>query len=156
MELIILDEFSPWMIYTMAATLCCGVVASMVVIVRSQRSVARRRIAPVWTASAGGLPVIFAIAGSVALWFLATSMFYRFHAVSIGADLIDLVFFWPRPALTIKRSELVGVTLVASYRSCGYLELTTREEVFRSVSFRDCKLAEKINAELSKGFSFRQ
>jgi hypothetical protein len=86
----------------------------------------------------------FVIAGAVAIWFLGSSMYLRFHAVGIGPREIELIFFWPRPPVSLGADDLVDVKLLRAYRTCGHLEIATRQEIFRSVNFKRCEGAEEI------------
>jgi hypothetical protein len=76
-------------------------------------------------------------------------MFTYFHAMSINSDHIELVYFWPRPAALLQRTDLLNVRLVHGRRYCGHMEVSTKEVVYRSVDFRTCGLAEQILAKLS-------
>jgi hypothetical protein len=86
----------------------------------------------------------FVIAGALAVWFLGSSMYLRFHAVGIGPREIELIFFWPRPAVSLGADDLVDVKLLRASRTCGHLEIATRQEIFRSVNFKKCEGAEEI------------
>jgi len=91
----------------------------------------------------------FVIAGALAVWFLGSSMYLRFHAIGIGPREIELIFFWPRPPVSIGADDLVDVKLLRTYRTCGHMEITTRQELFRSVNFKKCEEAEEALKEIS-------
>jgi len=93
---------------------------------------------------------IFAVASAAALWFMATSMFWRFHAVSFDPLYVKLYYLWPQPAAVIPRTEIVDVTLSRGSRTCGHLEVATRQERYSSVNFKRCKEAETILKELAQ------
>lgn len=76
-------------------------------------------------------------------------MFDRFHAMAIEADRIELVYFWPRPPEIIRRADLVEVKVIPAYRTCGHLLVATREDVFHSVNFKRCEVADEIQERLS-------
>ena len=80
-------------------------------------------------------------------------MFFRFHAVAVGSDRVELIYFWPRSRTTIKMMDLEGVKFIPSYRRGGYIEFATRESVFRSVSFRQTKVALEIQETLTERLS---
>ncbi|HEY2987751.1 MAG TPA: hypothetical protein VGL11_08495 [Candidatus Binatia bacterium] len=148
MEIKILDEFSPWMIYFLALVISCGFFVSAVVFVRSCRAGAHRRTSSKLPRFSGA-SLFFAIVAVFALWFLGVSMFDRFHAIAIAPDRIELVYMWPRPWRAIQRSDLVDVRGVGAYRTCGYMEIETREGIFKSVNFKKCEVAEEILGRLS-------
>lgn len=76
-------------------------------------------------------------------------MYLRFHAIGIGPREIELIFFWPRPPVSIGADDLVDVKLLRTYRTCGHIEITTRQELFRSVNFKKCEEAEEVLKEIS-------
>ena len=148
MEMTILDDFPAWSIYIIALVIGAGFLISLVVLIRSvpaanHDSNARRR-SPRFSRPS----LFFLIAAAVALWFLGASMFERFHAMAIGAEQIELVYFWPRTQQIIQRSDLVEVKVDHAYRTCAVLVLT-RNEVFRSVNFKKCAVAQEILDKLS-------
>ena len=59
-------------------------------------------------------------------------MFFRFHAVAVGSDRVELIYFWPRSRTTIKMMDLEGVKFIPSYRRGGYIDLP-RERAFFAV-----------------------
>ena len=80
-----LDDFPFWTTYLLAIMVVGGFLSALTLLIRllrpSQRNVrttrdlARRR-RQAW---------FFVIAGALALWFLGSSMYFRFHAVAIAA-----------------------------------------------------------------------
>ena len=127
MELKILDEAPPWTTYILAL-LVVGVciVGTAVSFIWLQRQshhpkTLRAMIKSTW-------PCLFpAVIGALALWFFITSMFFRFHAVAVGSDRVELIYLWPRSRSTIKMMDLERVKFIPSYRRGGYMEFATRE-----------------------------
>ena len=156
MEMKILDEFPPWSIYIMALFIACGFLTSVVILIRSCYGAAydqrASRKAPRFSRPA----LIFSIAGALALWFFITSMFFRFHAIAIGPHRVELVYFWPRPRVTIGMRDLDEVKIVPGGRTCGYMEIATQDQVFDSVSFKHCKVAQEIRVVLAERAGLRQ
>ena len=95
----------------------------------------------------------FVIAGALAVWFLGSSMYLRFHAIGIGPREIELIFFWPRPPVSIGADDLVDVKLLRTYRTCGHMEVTTRQELFRSVNFKNAKALKRLSKRFHHGFT---
>ena len=149
MELKTLDDFPPWSIYPLEILVMAGCVISLMALVRSLRPRAHPQSARRKSARFSGTALIFLIACGLALWFLSTSMFDRFHAMAIEADRIELLYFWPRPPEIIRRADLVEVKIISAYRTCGHMVVATREEIFRSVNFKKCTVAEEILAKVS-------
>ena len=87
---------------------------------------------------------------ALALWFFITSMFFRFHAVSVGSDRVELIYFWPRSRIIIQMTDLEGVKFIPALRRGGYMEFATRENVFRSVSFRQTNVALEVQKTLTE------
>jgi len=148
MEITVLDDFPAWSIYIIALVIAAGFLIALGVLIRSFRGDRRTLTAP------RGLPrfsrpaLFFLVAIALALWFMNTSMFDRFHALAIAADRIELVYFWPRPQQVIQRSDLIEVKIDRAYRTCAVLVLT-RNRVFRSVNFKKCPVAHEIVEKLS-------
>jgi len=149
MELKSLDDFPPWSIYPLMILVMVGCVVSLVILVRSLRPEAHKQRAGRKSARFSSTSLFFLSASSLALWFLSTSMFDRFHAMAIEADRIELVYFWPRPPEIIRRADLVEVKVIPAYRTCGHLLVATREDVFHSVNFKRCEVADEIQERLS-------
>ncbi len=155
MELKILDEAPPWTTYILALVVVdvciVGTAVSFIWLQRQSHhpKTLRAMIKSTW-------PCLFpAVIGALALWFFITSMFFRFHAVAVGSDRVELIYFWPRPRTTIKMIDLEGVKFIPSYRRGGYMEFATRESVFRSISFRQTKVAREIQDTLTERISAR-
>ena len=156
MKLKILDEAPPWTTYLLALVVVgVCVVGTAVSFIWLQRQshhpkTLRATIKSTW-------PCLFPAAiGALALWFFITSMFFRFHAVALGPDGVELIYFWPQPRITIQMTDLEGVKFIPSLRMGGYMELATRENVFRSVSFRQTKVALEIQDILTERLSARR
>jgi hypothetical protein len=148
MEMTILDDFPAWSIYIIALIIAAGFLISLAVLIRSLRAANHmpnaRRSSPRFSRSS----LVFLMAATVALWFLGSSMFERFHAMAIGADQIELVYFWPRTEPIIQRSDLVEVKVDRAYRTCAVL-VFTRNKIFRSVYSKKCTVAQGIVDRLS-------
>ena len=156
MELKILDEAAPWTTYILALVVVAGCIfGTAISFIWLQRlshhpKTLRAMIKSTW-------PCLFpAVIGTLALWFFITSMFFRFHAVALGPDRVELIYFWPQPRITIQITDLEGVKFIPSLRMGGYIELVTRENVFRSVSFRQTKVAHEIQDILTERLSTRR
>lgn len=141
MKFVVLDEFPLWSTYLLALLVLGGFLFAVALLICpllvSRRSRSGRRS---W---------FFVMAGALAVWFLGSSMYLRFHAIGIGPQEIELVFFWPRPPVSIGADELVEVKLLRAYRTCGHMEITTRQELFRSINFKKCEGAEEVLKEVS-------
>jgi hypothetical protein len=144
-----LDDFPFWTTYVLAVVVAVGFLWALMLLIRS-------RLASQFPARAAGDRVrsgrqsfFFVVAGALALWFLGSSMYLRFHAVAIGPEGIELFFFWPRPPLVLATDDLVEMKLVPAHRSCGHMEVTTAQEHFLSVNFKACKPAEELLKEVS-------
>jgi hypothetical protein len=154
METTVLDDFPAWSIYIIAFVIVAGFLISLAVLIRSLRATNHRPNAP------RGLPrfsrpsFFFLIGAALALWFMGTSMFDRFHAMAIASDRIELVYFWPRPQQVIQRSDLIEVKIDRAYRTCAVLVLT-RNKLFRSVNSKKCTVAQEILEKLSQHASIK-
>lgn len=145
MKLLVLDDFPLWTTYVLGFVVLCGFLFALTMLLRSlwiAKSHAR-------AARPGRQAWFFVIAGALAVWFLGSSMYLRFHAIGIGPREIELIFFWPRPPVSIGADDLVDVKLLRTYRTCGHMEVTTRQELFRSVNFKKCEGAEEALKEIS-------
>ena len=149
MKLIVLDDFPLWSTYLLATVVLCGFLFALAMLIRSLSSATadsgrsqfpRGRRRHLW---------FFVIAGALAVWFLASSMYLQFHAVRLGSHELQLIFFWPRPPVNLDTQDVVDIKLVRAYRTCGHLEVARQQEVFRSVNFRKCQAAEEIMKTLS-------
>lgn len=88
MKLLVLDDFPLWTTYVLGFVLCGFLFALMMV------------LRPLWVSKSharaarpGRQAWFFVIAGALAVWFLGSSMYLRFHAVGIGPQEIELIFF---------------------------------------------------------------
>ena len=145
MKFLVLDDFPLWTTYVLGFVVLCGFLFALTMLLRSLwfiKSGAR-------VARPGRQAWFFVIAGALAVWFLGSSMYLRFHAVGIGPREIELIFFWPRPPVSLGADDLVDVKLLRAYRSCGHMEITTRQELFRSVNFQKCQGAEEVLKEIA-------
>jgi hypothetical protein len=136
MKFVVLDDFPLWSTYLLALVVLGGFLFAVAMLIRPLLVSNRFR--------SGRQSWFFVIAGALAVWFLGSSMYLRFHAVGIGPREIELIFFWPRPAVSLGADDLVDVKLLRASRTCGHLEIATRQEIFRSVNFKKCEGAEEI------------
>jgi hypothetical protein len=155
MELKILDEMPPWTTYLLAVIVVgVCIAATAVCFIWLQRlshhpKTLRARIKNTW-------PCLFpAVIGALALWFFITSMFFRFHAVALGSDRVELIYLWPQPPTIIQMTELEEVKFIPAFLRGGYMEFATRENAFRSVSFRQTKVALEVEKTLTARLSAR-
>jgi hypothetical protein len=136
MKFVVLDDFPLWSTYLLALVVLGGFLFAVAMLIRPLLVSNRFR--------SGRQSWFFVIAGALAVWFLGSSMYLRFHAVGIGPREIELIFFWLRPAVSLGADDLVDVKLLRASRTCGHLEIATRQEIFRSVNFKKCEGAEEI------------
>lgn len=141
MKFVVLDDFPLWTTYLLALLVLGGFLLAVAMLIRPLLVPRRSR--------SGRQAWFFVIAGALAVWFLGSSMYLRFHAVGIGPREIELMFFWPRPPLSLGADDLVDVKLLRAYRSCGHLEIAIRQEIFRSVNFKKCEGAEEVLKNIS-------
>ena len=150
MELKILDEMPPWTTYILALVVVgVCIVATAVSFIWLQRQAHHPKALRAMIKSTS--PCLFpAFVGALAFWFFITSMFFRFHAVAVGSDRVELIYFWPRPRITIQMTDLEEVKFIPALRRGGYMEFATREDVFRSVSFRQTNVALEVQKTLTE------
>ena len=148
MKFIVLDDFPFWTTYLLAVLVLCAFVFALTILVRSfllssgtsrVRLSRPRRIARPW---------FFVIAGAAAVWFLGSSMYLRFHAVSIDPERIELIYFWPRPPVVLNVNDLRSVKLARAHRTCGHMEVATEHELLLSVNFKKCERANEVLAQI--------
>ena len=144
MKLIVLDDFPLWTTYLLGLVVLCGFLFALTMLMRSLLAVGNDSRGSQFRGRRRRQPWFFVIVGALAVWFLGSSMYLRFHAVRLGAHKIQLIFFWPRTPINLEAEDVVGTKLIRAYRNCGHLEIATRQELFRSVSFRKCQAAEEI------------
>jgi hypothetical protein len=147
---IVLDDFAPWAIYVPALFVLLVFLLAITILIHGLRREGERAGDRHGKSRSIRLQWIFAVASAVALWFMATSMFWRFHAVSVDPLYVKLEYLWPQPAAVIPRTEIVDVTLSRGARTCGHLEVATRQKRYSSVNFKRCKEAETILKELAQ------
>lgn len=140
MRLIVLDDFPVWTTYLLGVVVLCGFLFALAMLIRSWR-VTKPDARGSWV---GRQLWFLTIAGALAVWFLGSSMYFRFHAVEIDSEHVDLLYFWPRPAVILGSGDLVEVKLMPAHRTCGHLVVATQQEIFRSVNFRKCDNAEQV------------
>jgi hypothetical protein len=147
-KLVILDDFPFWTTYLLGILVAAGFLAALMLLIRSRLS--RQRAGRAMSrdrARADRQLGFFVILGAAALWFLGSSMYLRFHAVVVESNGIQLVYFWPRPAVAVANHELLEIKLVRALRPCGHMEVTTARDRFLSVNFKNCKPAEELLRE---------
>jgi hypothetical protein len=148
MEMTVLDDFPAWSIYIIALVIAGGFLISLAVLIRSLRAANHIPNASRGSPRFSRPALFFLIGAALALWFMGTSMFDRFHAMAIASDRIELVYFWPRPQQVIQRSDLIEVKIDRAYRTCAVLVLA-RNKLFRSVKSKKCTVAQEILEKLS-------
>ncbi|HEX9264982.1 MAG TPA: hypothetical protein VF977_11470 [Candidatus Binatia bacterium] len=149
MKFIVLDDFPLWTTYLLGLLVLCGFLFAVTMLLRSLLIPSSNSPGSRTRGRRGRQPWVFVIAGALAVWFLGSSMYLRFHAVGIGPGEIELIFFWPRPPVSLGADALVDVKLLRAYRTCGHLEIATRQEIFRSVNFKKCEGAEEVLKNIS-------
>ena len=149
MKFIVLDDFPLWTTYLLGLLVLCGFLFAVTMLLRSLLVPSSNSPGSRTRGRRGRQPWVFVIAGALAVWFLGSSMYLRFHAVGIGPGEIELIFFWPRPPVSLGADALVDVKLLRAYRTCGHLEIATRQEIFRSVNFKKCEGAEEVLKNIS-------
>jgi len=147
---IVLDDFAPWAIYIPALFVLLVFLVAITLLLRALRRAPEPAGDRRGKSRSTRMPWIFAVASAAVLWFVATSMFWRFHAVSFDPLYVKLYYLWPQPAAVIPRTEIVDVTLRRGARTCGHLEVVTRQEIYSSVNFKRCRDAETILKELAQ------
>ena len=129
MKLLVLDDFPLWTTYLLGLVVLCGFLFALIMVLRSlwiTKSHAR-------AARPGRQAWFFVIAGALAVWFLGSSMYLRFHAIGIGPREIELIFFWPRPPVSIGADDLVDVKLL---RDLSHLRSYGNHDPARTLSQR--------------------
>ncbi len=149
MKFIVLDDFPLWTTYLLGLLVLCGFLFAVTMLLHSLLIPSSNSPGSRTRGRRGRQPWVFVIAGALAVWFLGSSMYLRFHAVGIGPGEIELIFFWPRPPVSLGADALVDVKLLRAYRTCGHLEIATRQEIFRSVNFKKCEGAEEVLKNIS-------
>jgi hypothetical protein len=142
--IVVLDDFPTWSVYIPAIVVLLAFLLTssmLLAALRRERTAQtdRRKRArssrPLW---------LLTIASAVALWFMTTSMFLRFHAVGLDRSQLELFYLWPQPPVVFDFSDIVDVKLTRVGRNCGHLEIATRQERYLSVNFRKCDNAEAV------------
>lgn len=151
MKTIVLENMPHWNGYLLAAPFLAGFVAGGVVLVRRWRMAAQgsRQTRPPLTRAEARCVINAILAGFVSAIFI-TMMFFRFDAVSIGPDHVELRYYWPRPAARIPVTAVERVEVVPYQRRGGCMRIVTPQGVFRSVDFRGMDLATEVQTALAK------
>ena len=140
MKFIVLDDVPPWTTYLLGIIVLGGFLLALAMLLRSWKT-SRRDARSAWI---GRHLWFLTILGALAVWFLGSSMYFRFHGIRIGAQHFDLVYFWPRPDVILGINDPVDVQVLHAGRTCGHLVVTTPRETFRSVNFKKCEDAEQL------------
>ena len=150
MNMKILDDTAHWPIYLVAIACVAGFVAAVIDLARRRRLASQlpQELRSMFRRT--GWSVFYVVTGGIASWFFITSMFFRFHAVGIGSDRVELIYYWPRPAVSIEMTALDRAEVVSYRRRGGYMQIATRDRVFRSVDFRHLAVAGEIRAALAE------
>ena len=148
MKFVILDDFPPWSVYIPAIFVLLAFLFVLRLLVRSfqaaaDQSRASHRLVQ-WRSKLWG----FTIVTAMAVWFMASSMFFHFHAVGFDPLHLELYYLWPQPSVVIAISEVADVKLSRGARTCGHLEIATREQLYVSVNFKKCDGATALLREL--------
>jgi len=136
MKLKILDEMPSWTTYLLAVIVVgVCIVATVVSFIWLQRlshhpKTLRARITNAWPC------LLPAVIGALAFWFFITSMFFRSHAVALGSDRVELIYFWPQPRTIIQMTDLKRVKLFLLFAGEGTWNLP-RERTFFAVLVLD-------------------
>jgi hypothetical protein len=147
MKFVVLDDFPSWFVYTPAIFVLLAFLIALALLIRSLRGADDSRASRSVTRFRPQL-WFFTIAGAMAVWFMASSMFFHFHAVGFDPLHVELYYLWPQPSVVIDRSEVVDVKLSRGARTCGHLEVATRHELYVSVNFKKCDNAAALLKEL--------
>jgi hypothetical protein len=141
---IVLDDFPAWSIYIPATIVLLVFLLALSLLLARLRSAPNAQFRNARKTRSNRPLWLFLIGSGAALWFMAASMFLRFHAVGIDRSQIQLIYLWPEPPVSIDYSELIDVKLTRAGRNCGHLELATQQERYLSVNFRKCDSAEAL------------
>ena len=144
MNTVVLDDFPAWSIYIPAIVVLLGFLLALSLLLAALRRARTEQPGSGKKPRSNGPLWLFVIGSATALWFMASSMYLRFHAVGIDRSQAVLFYFWPEPSVAIDFSELVELKLVRAGRNCGHLEVATRQERYLSVNFRKCDNADAV------------
>ena len=142
--IVVLDDFPTWSIWIPAIVLFLVFFfasSMLLAALRRQRTPQTDRRRP---ARSSPLLWLLTIGSAVALWFMTTSMFLRFHAVGLDRSQVELFYLWPQPSVVLNFSDIVDVKVARAGRNCGHLEIATRQERYLSVGFRKCDNADAV------------
>ena len=91
---------------------------------------------------------LFTIGSAVALWFMTTLMFNRFHAVGLDRSQVELFYPRPRSSVVLNFSDIVDVKVARAGRNCGHLEIATRQRALserRVPKVRQCRRTDQAD-----------
>jgi hypothetical protein len=148
MKFVVLDDFPAWIVYIPALFVLCAFLVVLALLRRTYQAAeadsrAARRLVR-WRPQLW----IVTIAAAIGVWFMASSMFFRFHAIGFDPLHLELYYLWPQPSEVIDMSEVVDVKLSRGTRTCGHLEVATRHQLYVSVNFKKCDRAKELLEEL--------
>ena len=148
MKFVVLDEFPALAVYVPALFVLCAFLLALGLLKRAYQlaeadSRAARRLVrwrpQLWTVT---------IAAATGVWFMASSMFFHFHAVGFDPLRLELYYLWPQPSVVIDMSEVVDVKLHRGARTCGHLEVATRQQLYVRVNFKKCDRVRELLEEM--------
>jgi hypothetical protein len=86
-KFIVLDDFPLWTTYLLGLIVLCGFLFALTMLLRSWKT-PKRAARGAWI---GQHLWFLTIVGALAVWFLGSSMYFRFHGIRIDAQHFDLV-----------------------------------------------------------------
>jgi hypothetical protein len=148
MKFVILDDFPAWSVYIPAIFVLVAFLVALALLFRTYKladdeSRAARRFVR-WRSQLW----MVTIAAAIGVWFMASSMFFHFHAVAFDPLHLELYYLWPQPSVVLGISEVAQVRLSRGARTCGRLEIATRDQLYVSVNFKKCDGASALLREL--------
>ena len=97
MTMMVLDDTPRWVAYLLTAFCLGGFVWAIIDLV-PRRRLSSELPGSLWSIRRKNYSLLLLICMGFMIWLLASTMFFRFHAVAIGPDRIELVYLCPRPA----------------------------------------------------------
>src|SRR5258705_13078448 len=104
MKFIVLDDFPLWTTYLLGLLVLCSFLFAGIMLLRSVLIASGNSPGSRTRGRRGRQPWFFVIAGALAVWFLGSSMYLRFHSVGIVPREIELLFYCLRPAVSVAAS----------------------------------------------------
>jgi hypothetical protein len=149
METKILDDTQHWIIYFTFTVCAIFLVACIWTCVVHILAVFHFPRTPYRRASTYAATLFTTVCATAVFWFLFRSMFLRFHAVAVGLDRIELIFFWPRPHLIVESSNLKPAHIHYYRRKGCRLEVVTGQRSYKSVDLDEIDVAEQVRDEIA-------